>query len=106
MEEHSYVILSLIKEFLSFKDVLAMAAINKNLREVITSPGYVRDLAIEFGFPFGLTLVEMKNYSIMYIYKRLRLAARSGDMRLVKRLIELGADNYDQAMINAAWGKL
>jgi hypothetical protein len=87
---------------LTFRDILALATTNKELKRKLLSPKVNKDLAIHFGFSFGLSLVELKAYEGKSLDDRLLTASKTGDIRIVERLIELGADNYNKAMASAA----
>jgi hypothetical protein len=103
MEEHQPEdILLLLGTHLTLKDILALATTSKDLRRKLLSPEVNRNIAIHFGFPFGLTLVESKRYESRSLNGRLIGASKTGDIRIVERLIELGANNYSNAMASAA----
>jgi hypothetical protein len=102
MEHQPTDILVLLSSFLTLKDVLALATTSKNLKRKLLSPEVNRSLAIHFGFPFGLSLVELKQYEKRSLRSRLIAALEIGDMRITERLVELGAKDYNRVMIGAA----
>jgi ankyrin repeat protein len=103
MEEQPEDILALLGVFLTFKDILALATTSKKLeRKLLSSEAVNRQLAIHFGFPFGLSLTELKDYESRSLNDRFADASKIGDMRIVERLIELGADDYNSAMYSTA----
>jgi hypothetical protein len=104
MEGQTTDTLALLGSLLTLKNILALATTNKDLERKVASPGFNRQLAIHFGFPFGLSLVELKKYEAADLNLRLRAASKIGDLRVVKRLVELGASEYDKAMVLAAEG--
>jgi hypothetical protein len=104
MEHQPSDILSLLGTLLTLKDILAVATTNKELENKLQSPVFNRDLAVHFGFPFGLSLVELKKYEGMSLNQRLIIASGIGDMRVINRLLELGANDYEGAMASAAKG--
>jgi hypothetical protein len=53
-------------------------------------------LADYYGFPYDLSLVELKKYEEMTPNDRMFLAAKIGDERIAKKMVELGANNFDQ----------
>lgn len=83
---------------LSLRDLLSIATANKKFRERLLEKELNDTLAIKLGFPFDLTFVQLKSYESKSLNDRLIIAARIGDMRLVEKLIELGADNFTEAI--------
>ncbi len=59
-------------------------------------------LADYFGFPYGLSFNELKDYENMELNQRLIAAAKMGDYRVVNKMVELEADDFDAAMAKAA----
>jgi hypothetical protein len=55
MEGQPEDILALLGAFLILKDILALATTSKDFERKFLSPEVNRQLAIHFGFPFGLT---------------------------------------------------
>jgi ankyrin repeat protein len=102
MEHQPEDILSLLGTYLTLKNILALASTSKELERKLLSPEFNKSVATHFGFPFGLSLTELKAYESMSLNDRLIDASRTGDMRVVDRLIELGASDYHSAMISAA----
>jgi hypothetical protein len=102
MEKQPEDVLSLIGTRLTLRDILSLATTNRVLRRKFLSPEVNKSIAIHFGFPFGLTLVELKAYESRRLNNRLITASQIGDMRIVERLIELGANNYNRAMASAS----
>ncbi len=88
-------------QFLTLKDVLSLATTNKEFRDVFLLPQINKQLADYFGFPYGLTLVESKKYERMSYNKRLIAAAIIGDMRILKKMIEFGANFFANAFYEA-----
>jgi hypothetical protein len=95
-------VLVLLGAFLTLKDILALATTSKDFERKLLSPEVNRVLSIHFGFPFGMSLVELKAYESRSLNSRLIIASEIGDMRIVDRLTELGVNSYDRAMISAA----
>lgn len=90
-----------LAKFLSFREILAIATTNIELQKKILDPEFNKSLVIELGFPFGLSFNELKVYEGMDLNERLLAACKIQDMRLVKKLIELGAPS-DECMVRAS----
>lgn len=80
-------------QFLALKDILALTTTNQDFQKTFLKPSVNTQLADYFGFPYGLTLVELKKYEEMSLQERLNAAAKTGDMRVVKKVIELHEEN-------------
>jgi ankyrin repeat protein len=104
MEDQPEDVLVLLGTLLTLKDILSLATTNREFERKFLSPEVNRSLAIHFGFPFGLTLIELKRYESRRFNSRLASASEIGDMRIVERLLELGANDYSRATIRAAQG--
>jgi hypothetical protein len=78
MEYQPEDILALLGTLLTLKDILALATTNKDFERKFLSPEINRRLAIHFGFPFGLTLAELKAYESKSLDDRLIAASGIG----------------------------
>lgn len=102
MESFESDLLFELAKFMSIKDILAVATANLEFQKKFLDPRMNEALAIELGFPFGLSLNELKVYESKSLNGRLLSACVMKDMRLIRRLIELGANNFDECMIQAS----
>lgn len=89
-------------QFLSLQDILSLMTSNSKIKEKFHNKEVNIQLANYYGFPYALNLVELKEYEDMEINQRLILAAKIGDLRIINKMIQLGADDFDEAMIKAA----
>jgi ankyrin repeat protein len=64
-------------------------------------PRFNRELAIHFGFPYDLSFTELVKYEKIGLQERLDHAAKIGDTRIAKKLLELGARGHYHAMYSA-----
>lgn len=80
-------------ESLTLKDILSLATTNQGIRDIFRNPEINNQLAKYYGFPYGLSLTELKTYEAMNVNERMKAAAKTGDLRIIDKCIELGADD-------------
>lgn len=85
-------------QFLTLKDMLALATSNKDFLEKILKPSMNQQLANYFGFPYGLTLVELKKYEELTLKEKIIAAIELGDERILGKIIQLYPDNLSQQL--------
>lgn len=94
--------LGALGQFLTLKDILALATSNKDFQKKILQPEINHQLADYFGFPYGLTLIELKRYEEMSPGARLNAAIIMDDMRIFDKLIELEGIMFEETTYIAA----
>lgn len=63
--------LGYITRFLTLKDILSLATTNPENLKRLMDPEINTQLAIHFGYPFGLSFLKLKKYESMSLDKRL-----------------------------------
>lgn len=86
---------------LDIKDILALASTNSDFYKQFASKEVNDFLANHYGFPYGLTLCELKQYEWMSDGDRLIIAAELGDYRIVNKLMGLCPDYIGEALLRA-----
>lgn len=81
--------LATIAKTLTIKDLIQVALTNINLRNNVLSEEINNELANYFGFPYGLTLNELKTYEDMTYENRLIAAIHTKDMRIIDKILTL-----------------
>lgn len=76
---------------ISYIEIISLMKTNSNIRNSFNNPVINARLADYYGFPYGLTYVELKKYESKSYNERLLAAAEIGDERIVKKMIEFGA---------------
>lgn len=86
---------------LSINDILSLASTNQQIRKLFERRDVNDRLADHFGFPYGLTYIELKEYEKRSLSGRMIEAAKLGDERIFKRLAELGGNHDDLVSLHA-----
>lgn len=85
--------LVIIAKSLTLENILSLATTNPQIYNFFKNPTTNRLLAEHYGFPYGLTYVQLKEYEAKSYNERMLQAAKIGDERIVKKMIEFGANN-------------
>lgn len=81
---------SVLAQSLTLKDILSLATTNQDIRDIFLRDDINTKLANYYGFPYGITLVELKKYESLKSYYRLNAAAEMQDERIINKLLEIG----------------
>lgn len=95
-------ILGVLGQFLTLKEILSLATTNADFQKNFLREDVNEQLANHFGFPYGLSLIQLKKYELMSLNDRLLAAIQFDDMRVINKVIELGANNIKDALYLAA----
>lgn len=93
-------VLVIIAKSLTLENILSLATTNPNIYNAFKNPATNRLLAEHYGFPYGLTYVQLKEYEAKSYNERMLQAAKIGDERIVKKMIEFGANNVTDVALD------
>lgn len=93
--------LVIIAKSLTLENILSLARTNSQIYNFFKNPTTNRLLAEHYGFPYGLTYVQLKEYEAKSYNERMLQAAKIGDERIVKKMIEFGANNATKIALSA-----
>lgn len=85
----SDVIFAITEKSLSIQEILSLATTNQYFNSILNDETLLRQLALKYGFPYGVNLVELKAYENMLLEDRLQGCAKTGDIRVFWKLVEL-----------------
>lgn len=79
---------SVLGQSLTLRDILSLATTNQDIHDIFLRDDINTKLANYFGFPYGLSLIELKKYESMDIHRRLYAAAEMEDKRIIEYLLQ------------------
>lgn len=79
---------SVLGQSLTLRDILSLATTNQDIHDIFLRDDINTKLANYFGFPYGLSLIELKKYESMDIHRRLYAAAEMEDERIIEYLLQ------------------
>lgn len=77
-----------IAKGLTLSDIIALAMTNKNFLNKLLDPEVNHFYATYYGFPYGLSLKELKAYESLKLETRLERAVKIGDARIIEYLLD------------------
>jgi hypothetical protein len=81
------ILLYIARGFLSMGDIITLSIVCNEFHHFLNKRSIINQVACYKGFPFDLSLLEMRNYERKDIRCKILDAVRNKDMRVIRRLI-------------------